>query len=165
MPTVDTTEIDIFRALGDYVKAAVGAQHNEIVLTPTGNNPLPYNAVVMHIIDEVNMDTQTTKYDEENGKAYVSRSVQARVQLDFYGSMAGQRSRIIDSLWRTNYSVDTIKTLTPLFVNSRHRDPYINDSQAYENRWILDLALQYNPVVEHDQDFVDEIDLTINQAN
>lgn len=163
MPTINTDRVDLFRAIGDYVVSATDTTREQIVITPAGNEPLPFGAVVVNILDTRNLDTHATNYDVENSMANVSRSVQVRIQLDFYGVKSGERSQIIESLWRTEYSVDTLSVMTPLYVNSRMRDMYINDSERYEDRWLLDLTAQYNPVVSHNQEFVTETQLTIQR--
>ena|SRR5690554_1483459 len=126
----------------------------QIIQSTQNNQPLPENAIVMQVLFDSNMDESVTTYNPPN-EAMVQNSVEVRVQLDFYGPMAESRSRIVANLWKNYYGTDNMEVCKPLYVQSRQRHPYINDSNQYEDRFILDLGLQYNPTVTHAQDFAE----------
>ena len=132
----------------------------QIVQSTQNNQPLPENAIVMQVLFDANMDESVTTYNPPN-EAMVQNSVEVRVQLDFYGAMAESRSRIVANLWKNHYGTDNMTICKPLYVQSRQRHPYINDSNQYEDRFILDLALQFNPTVTHAQDFAEDASVTI----
>lgn len=122
---------------------------------------LPKDAITIAFLFDSEMDYSSTYYDPAEELAAVHNSVEARVQLSFYGEAAPKRSRIIAQLWRNFYACDRLQLCKPLYVQSRQRQPYINESNQYENRYILDLALQYNPVVTHTQDFAESAEIDI----
>ena len=132
----------------------------QIVQSIQNNQPLPENAIVMQVLFDSNMDESVTTYNPPN-EAMVQNSVEVRVQIDFYGAMAESRSRIVANLWKNYYGTDNMTICKPLYVQSRQRHPYINDSNQYEDRFILDLGLQYNPTVTHAQDFAEDASVTI----
>lgn len=132
----------------------------QIVQSAQNNQPLPENAIVMQVLFDSNMDESVTTYNPPN-EAMVQNSVEVRVQLDFYGAMAESRSRIVANLWKNCYGTDNMTICKPLYVQSRQRHPYINDSNQYEDRFILDLGLQYNPTVTHAQDFAEDASVII----
>lgn len=132
----------------------------QIVQSTQNNQPLPENAIVMQVLFDSNMDEAVTTYNPPN-EAMVQNSVEVRVQLDFYGAMAESRSRIVANLWKNYYGTDNMEICKPLYVQSRQRHPYINDSNQYEDRFILDLGLQYNPTVTHAQDFAEDASVII----
>lgn len=132
----------------------------QIVQSIQNNQPLPENAIVMQVLFDSNMDESVTTYNPPN-EAMVQNSVEVRVQLDFYGAMAESRSRIVANLWKNYYGTDNMEICKPLYVQSRQRHPYINDSNQYEDRFILDLGLQYNPTVTHAQDFAEDASVII----
>ena len=132
----------------------------QIVQSTQNNQPLPENAIVMQVLFDSNMDESVTTYNHPN-EAMVQNSVEVRVQLDFYGAMAESRSRIVANLWKNYYGTDNMEICKPLYVQSRQRHPYINDSNQYEDRFILDLALQFNPTVTHAQDFAEDASVII----
>jgi len=132
----------------------------QIIQSTQNNQPLPENAIVMQVLFDSNMDESVTTYNPPN-EAMVQNSVEVRVQLDFYGPMAESRSRIVANLWKNYYGTDNMEICKPLYVQSRQRHPYINDSNQYEDRFILDLGLQYNPTVTHAQDFAEDASVII----
>lgn len=132
----------------------------QVVQSTQNNQPLPENAIVMQVLFDSNMDESVTTYNQPN-EAMVQNSVEVRVQLDFYGAMAESRSRILANLWKNYYGTDNMEICKPLYVQSRQRHPYINDSNQYEDRFILDLGLQYNPTVTHAQDFAEDASVII----
>lgn len=143
-------------------QVAGGWKDRQIVKSAQNQAALPQDAVVMSILMDDDLDYGVVNYDPENGKAAVQNSVKVRLQLSFYGKQAEKRSRMVDTLWRTLYGADNLRLCKPLYVQSRERHPYINESNQYEERYILDVALQYNPQVTYAQDFTEsaEVELT-----
>lgn len=139
-----------------------GWEGRQCVKSAQNQTALPFNAIVMSILMDSDLDYGVVSYDPDNDRAAVQNSVKVRLQLSFYGQHAEKRSRMIDTLWRTPYGADNLKLCKPLYVQSRERHPYINESNQYEDRYILDLALQYNPQVAYAQDFADEVSVNIN---
>lgn len=138
----------------------------QIIQALQNNQPLPRNAIVMTVLFTNDLDYSVTNYDRIAGKAYVQNSVEVRLQIDFYGEFAQRRSRIVDNLWRNPYGYNNLNLCKPLYVQSNQRQPYINDSNNYEDRFVLDLSLQYNPEVSFiNQDFVDDAEVTINPVS
>lgn len=133
----------------------------QVVQAIQNNQPIPDNAIVMAMLFDTNLGYSVTHYDKEKEEAYAQNSVEQRLQLDFYGPTAEKRSRIVENLWRNYYGCDNLKLCQPLYVQSRHRIPFINESNNYEDRFVLDLALQYNPEVTHHQDFIDDAEISI----
>lgn len=158
--TLDITHKKIYLAMWNYLVDALGIDGQQIVQSTQNNQPLPVGAIVMQVLFSNNMDESVTTYDHLN-KALVTNSVQVRFQLDFYGVNAEVWSRIIYTLWKNHYTTDRMTIMQPLYVQSYNRHPYINDAKNYEDRFILDLALQYNPTVTHAQDFADSANITI----
>mgnify|MGYP001244528895 CR=1 FL=1 len=172
MVSLDIDHDALYKDISDYVIGIIpeaagtpangGWKDRQIVKSAQNLAALPSNAIVMSILMDSDLDYGVVKYDSENGKAAVQNSVKVRLQLSFYGEHAEKRSRMVDTLWRTLYGTDNLKLCKPLYVQSRERHPYINESNQYEDRYILDLALQYNPQVTYAQDFLEsaEIELT-----
>lgn len=138
-----------------------GWKDRQIVKSAQNQTALPFNAIVMSFLMDNDLDYGVVSYDPENGKAAVQNSVKVRLQLSFYGKHAEKRSRMVDTLWRTLYGADNLKLCKPLYVQSRERHPYINESNQYEDRYILDLALQYNPQVTYAQDFTESAEVEL----
>ena len=171
MVSLDIDHDALYRDISDYIVGIIpdaagtpvngGWRDRQIVQSAQNLAALPANAIVMSILMDSDLDYGVVSYDPENGKAAVQNSVKVRLQLSFYGEHAEKRSRMVDALWRTLYGADNLKLCKPLYVQSRERHPYINESNQYEDRYILDLALQYNPQVTYAQDFAESAEVEL----
>ena len=160
MAQLNVSNQDLYREIRLFFLGLFPDATLQIIQSTQNNQPLPENAIVMQVLFDSNMDESVTTYNPPN-EAMVQNSVEVRVQLDFYGAMAESRSRIVANLCKNYYGTDNMEICKPLYVQSRQRHPYINDSNQYEDRFILDLALQFNPTVTHAQDFAEEASVII----
>lgn len=95
-----------------------------------------------------------------------SRSTQWNVQLDCYGPDAADMAALIATTFKTDYAATALAAaaveIQPLYADDPRQMTIINAENQYEPRWIVGLALQYNPVVTLPQDFA--IGLTVIPA-
>ena len=154
MAELSVTQAEIYKDVRGFLLALFPGSERQVIQSIQNNQPLPANAVVMHILFSTNLD-QAVVTELPPTEADIQNSVDVRMQFDFYGSMAEQRSTVVYNLWRSPYACERLSVCQPLYVKSHDRRPYVNDSNQYEDRWILDLALQYNPQVTVAQDFTD----------
>lgn len=152
---------EIYREIRSFLLGLFPDASSQIVQAMQNNQPLPKNAIVMQVLISQNLDESVTTYSPLEQQAHVQNSADTRLQLSFYGATAEPRSRIVYNLWKNYYSTERMALCQPLYVYSHDRRPYINDSNQYEDRWILDLALQYNPEVTYAQDFAESAGVTI----
>ena len=157
MATISVTEHDIFIELRRYLvelfscPVAQGYQNNV---------PIPENGIVMHMLFERDLD-YTSEYWESSGKQMTAqRSVEATFQLDFYGTEANSRSRVVANLWKSSYTTDRMTKCQPLDSGDPKKDVLVNQANQYENRMMLEITLQYNPETSYHVDSVDEISIT-----
>lgn len=160
MAQLNISNQDLYREIRLFLLGLFPGATSQIIQSAQNNQPLPNNAIVMQVLFDSNMDESVTTYNPPN-EAMVQNSVEVRVQIDFYGAMAESRSRIVANLWKNYYGTDNMEICKPLYVQSRQRHPYINDSNQYEDRFILDLGLQYNPEITHAQDFAEDASVII----
>lgn len=154
MAELNVTQDEIYKDVRKFLLELFPGSEKQIIKSAQNNQPLPNNAVVMQVLFTNNLDQAVTTTLPPDAEA-IQNSVEVRLQLDFYGAMAEQRSRVVATLWRTNFACERLSVCQPLYVQSYNRHPYINDSNQYEERWIMDLGLQYNPQVNVAQGFTD----------
>lgn len=134
----------------------------EVIQGYSNNVPLPAGAfVLMNILRETDLSTNATAYSDK--KAHVSRSVEVRMQLDFYGVGAGERVRIFANLWRDHHAADILRHCQPLYSEEPRYLPLENEAAAFEERWLLEAALNYNPTISHDQERVKTAAISLHQ--
>lgn len=154
MASLNVTQQEIYKDVRTFLLGLFPGSELQIIQAAQNNNPLPNNAVVMQILFTQNLDIAVVTPLPPT-EAAIQNSVEVRMQIDFYGVSAEARSRVIANLWRTGYTCDLLAVCQPLYVQSHDRHIYVNDSNQYEDRWIIDLGLQYNPQVTVAQDFAD----------
>lgn len=135
----------------------------EVIQGYSNNVPLPKAPfILMNIINESEMNTQISNYRGSDGLADVTRSVEAAVQLDFYGRDSGQNARIFAALWRDFHACDGLAVCKPLYADNARYIPLTNEEQEFEERWSITANLTYNPTVTHAQDFITGASVSIN---
>ncbi|WP_432784680.1 hypothetical protein AAEX37_01957 [Oligella sp. MSHR50489EDL] len=154
------THRDLYIDIRRYLIKTLGISaedEKQVIQAYQNSNPLPADAVVMTILFERPIDSTFVNYKKANEqKAIVQQAREATVQLDFYGSLAQTRSQKIALLWKTSYSLRELKKCAPLYTKEPRRIPIVNEQNNYEDRWSLDCLLQYDPEVEHEQDYITE---------
>ncbi len=79
------------------------------------------------------------------------------VQLDFHGVQSWDQAQQVSTLFRDSYAVDFFLRLnplvTPLYADGPHQAPFVSGEKEYENRWIVEAAIQANQTVKVPQEF------------
>lgn len=89
------------------------------------------------------------------------------LQLDVHGPDSCTLSTLIAMMWRSQWATVTVdnRMIMPLYADDPHQAPFINAEQQYENRWVVNVYLQANPVVNAPQDFMASLVLILKEAD
>jgi hypothetical protein len=91
------------------------------------------------------------------------------VQLDIHGPSSADNTKVIEGLFRSEYSVDVMGAINanvvPLYCDEARQMPFINAEQQYEWRWTMDACMQISPVISTPQQFLDAIDVTLEPVD
>lgn len=83
------------------------------------------------------------------------------VQLDVHGPASADNAQIITTTFRDQYAVDQFAAsgfdVTPLYHSEPRQMPFLNGEQQYEERYILDVVMQANPMLGVPQQFTDTV--------
>ena len=156
------THKDIYKEVQAYLLGLFSCPPQTVIQGYQNNSPLPDEAVVMTILFENELDMAVSHYNPAADKTAVQQSVEVTMQVDCYGPQAAARARKLSTLWKNHYTTAALTRCQPLYSNSPKRMPIINEKSAYEDRWLVELALQYNPYFEHDQTFLGMPQISIN---
>lgn len=100
-----------------------------------------------------------------SGTQMLLQPTKVTIQLDVHGPNSGDNAQIISTTWRDEYAVDQFATsgfdVTPLYASDPHQVPFMNGEQQFENRWVVDLVMQANPIVTATQQFADQLEAEI----
>lgn len=94
---------------------------------------------------------------------------QAEIQVDIYGSNAGDRAIALETLFRTGYAYDAIKAIdsrvAPLYSTEAIQAPMINAENQWQERYMLTVSLQVHITIDVKQDYFDAVNFSIEQAD
>jgi hypothetical protein len=92
------------------------------------------------------------------------------VQLDFHSadtSLAGDYAQTVTTMFRSSYAVEQFASqtpaydITPLYADDARMVPFINESQQWEWRWVVEARVQVNDVVTIPLQFADSLEVDV----
>ena len=102
------------------------------------------------------LDIPYQNYDGNVGITTISGPTKIDIQIDFYGTAAGELCKVIKSVFRSQWAYDQFPAnIRPLYTDQGRQAPLITGEEQYESRWILTASLQYNPIVTVPQQSAD----------
>lgn len=108
------------------------------------NTPLSHDGIMMTLLPYSEALDQS-QYINADNESMIQESRLYMMQLDFYGEQAFNRANQVGVMWRSNYTTNELKTIQPLYANQVRNMEFINEQDQYEKRFLLEIALQYNP--------------------
>lgn len=128
------------------------------------NSPLSHDGIVMTLMPYSEALDQPT-YDNADNISTIQNSRAFMMQLDFYGAQAFNRANQVAVMWRSTYTTNELITIQPLYNNQVRNLEYVNEQDQYEQRFMLEIALQYNPHYTYTEQSDTDILANIGLAN
>jgi hypothetical protein len=167
--TISITEDNVMAALRGFLLGIVGTDV-EVVNAQDNRVPEPMgdNFITMTTIGQVRLGTNVSTYTDPGtnpGTRNFMQPTRITVQLDIHGPLSADYSATISTLFRSEYACDVLKAsgfdIQPLYCEDPKQAPFFNGENQYEQRWIIDAVLQYNPITAVPQDFADALNVNI----
>jgi len=102
------------------------------------------------------------------GTQMLLQPTQVTVQLDVHGPASADNTQIITTLFRDGYATSAFALsgfdVTPLYANDPHQMPFTNGEQQVEDRWVVDVVMQANPVLTVPQQFASSIEASVTSV-
>jgi hypothetical protein len=99
------------------------------------------------------------------GSSNVEQSTEIVMQVDVHGPNSADNAQTISTLFRDDYAVQQLATaaiaIAPLYADDPKQMPFTTAAIQFEERWMVDLHLQVNPVVTIPQQFAGALSLDI----
>lgn len=129
----------------------------QIVRAQVNRVALPSNpCAVLTELRQVDLQVPSTDYQPDDDTATIAGSSRIDVQIDFYGSQAGEFCTTAKKAFRSTWGFDNFPlNIKPLYCDDGIQGPLLTGEEQYESRWMLTAVMQYNPVVTVPQDFAD----------
>lgn len=99
------------------------------------------------------------------GGASLMQQTMFTVQLDVHGPLSADNAQIISTIFRDPTAYDFLAALghdvAPLYADDPRQMPYLNEAQQIEWRWVIEAAVQINPLVLIPQQYADTVTVTL----
>ncbi|AOK04078.1 hypothetical protein WK25_06100 [Burkholderia latens] len=163
--TISITESQVFTALRTFLLGILPAGVEVVKAQDNGvGEPVGPDFVVVNSIASPRLATNVDSYTDTGtnpGTRNSMQAIEARLQLDVHGPNSGDNAAIISTLFRDEYACIQFATVNPdiqpLYCEIPRQMPFINAQNNCEQRWIIELAIEYNPITQTPQDFADEV--------
>ncbi len=92
------------------------------------------------------------------GEKHIEQGTQYSIQVDVYGPNAGDQATTLSTAFLDSYACDLLAPYScqPLYAEDPTQSVLINGEENYEQRWMFNAVLQFNPVVTVPQEFAEE---------
>lgn len=159
MSTVTPAQDLVYTDVKAFVVAQLGLDPAQVVKGYGNRIAMPKGPfVVLTIVNMTRLATNENTWDPTDVAPTATahkQSVQVVMQVDVYGPAAGDQAAILSTLFRDEVACDAFLNCQPLHADTPVRAPLDNGEDQYEDRWLVALNLQYNPVVSTPQQFAD----------
>lgn len=111
------------------------------------------------------VDTFVTGGTSPPTTSSVQQSIEVPVQIDCYGPNSGSWAATISTVFADAYGFNALgPNCEPLYANDARMAPLTNEELAYEEKWIVDAHLEWDPVATVNQQYADALSLTLIDA-
>ena len=132
---------DVIESLGAFIQPFMNG--GQVVRAQVNRTPMP-NEPCAVLTELLSVDLSIPYQDNLT----LNSSTRIDVQIDFYGPLASEQSRAVQTAFRTGYGFDTFPfNVKPLYTSDGVQAPLVTGEQQWESRWTLTVSMQYNPVV------------------
>lgn len=97
------------------------------------------------------------------GAARLMQPTELVYQVEAYGPLSADMIQIISTVWRDEFACQGLDQygygIQPLYASVPRQLPFWSGEQQATNRWMIDLALQANPIVTVPQQFAGAVEV------
>lgn len=165
-PTVD----QLYKTLGDFIESLispVNAVVVPVIAIPSNRVAMPPPVpgfVGMRIGRHGRIMTNLDRWDPQAVAPVaidIEQAMRLPIQLDCYGRLSHDWAVILETVLRDEYACTALAPiLSPLYADDAKNAPLTDAEEEYENRWIIEAVMQYNPVVSVPMEFADTAQVT-----
>lgn len=106
------------------------------------------------------------------GSKGLLQTTQVTIQVDIHGPNSADNAQIISTLLRDSYGVALFnqyspvqKGIEPLYCNDPRQMPFMDSNQQSEERWVVEVVMQCNPIVSVPQDYAGALAVTVKSVD
>lgn len=167
--TTSPIQQDIFTVVAAFLATITGLVVGTTIVQGIGNRvAIPLAApgfIEMTIVRRRRLNTNIETWDQtidDPTEVTVEAHWEVVMQIDCYAPNSFDWCNMIETLWRSPYGVKNLApTCAPLYTNDSHMAPLDDSEDQYEQRWIIEAVLQYNPVTATPMEFANSLELDV----
>lgn len=176
---VTPTLSDVYNVLQPFIVTITGLDPSLVIQGLPNRTPMPEadpGFVTMQAILtkrlRTNVDGGWSGVDDPTG-VNSEQGTLLRVQLDVYGVNSGDWAVMLSTLLRDEYGCAQLAGLDgegnpvvpplcqPLYVDDAKLAPLVDTEDQYEQRWIVEAILQFNPVTTTPMQFANTAEISV----
>lgn len=148
------TKQQIFGVLAPFIVTVTGLPQDCVIQGLPNRDAMPlaspgFVAMTSVRLRRLNYNIDTWDPTDPNVTEISSEQhIKLSIQLDVYGSTSQDMAAALTTLLRDDVGVQALAPVcTPLYCEDAVMGPLDDSEQQYEERWTIELYVQYNPVV------------------
>lgn len=131
--------------------------------------PMPVGPfVLMRAVMQTPHRTPVETYDTTNpdpAAISIEQGILVRMQCDHYGPLSFDWAATLTAIMRTEYGCGLMVPMSPLYCKEPKQAAITNAEAQFEQRWIVDALLQYNPVISTPMQFADQAEIDLIEVD
>jgi hypothetical protein len=146
--TVSLSQTDVYTAIRAFILGLISC---EVIDGLDNSVPPPQNpfiAITALFSNRLRTNIDTFAWVAGAGVGSIEQGAMYTVQIDCYGPLSSNWASIIATMFRDQYGVDHMTAdVVPLYTKDPMQLPIVDAEALYEQRWMIEACVQYNPVV------------------
>ncbi len=158
--TVDITEAMLYTDMGNFLTLLFGTdsgcpqiirgQINRTASPPVAtstDNADTSGFILMQFFEDKRTTTNQHVFNSTAQTQATQSNTQGRFQLDFYGKASHDWAKIFTTVFRDPFGCANLIVQQPLWADEAIQAPLIDGEEQFEERWMVDAYVQFNPTV------------------
>lgn len=168
MNTVTPVLADLYRAIKAFIVGVTGLNPALVIQGLPNRTAMPVAVpgfVTMQAVIQTRLNTNIVDWDKTDPAADTGTSemhAQVKMQLDVYGPSSLAWATMLQTLLRDEVGCAALApNCQPLYTGEPFLSALEDSEDQYEQRWTLEVELQYNPVTSTAPQFADTLVATV----
>lgn len=159
--TISISKSALYKAMGDFIVSLFSLDAAHVIQGYPNRTPMPVGPfVVMTIMNTKRLRTNISRLppDMDPTTTAAEQGTQVDMQLDVYGPLSGDWAEILSTLLRDEVGcIALAPNCQPLYADDPIRAPLVDAELQYEDRWIVQAKIQFNPITTTGRQYADAL--------
>ena len=165
-PSITTDQV--FTGLAAWLADALGLVSGVTIIQELQNRASAPSGGFVNMLHKAQkrLAGNEVNYSPTAGTSTTTQAIEFPIQVDTYGTDAGDWAAIIATMWASPLAIDFLTSygITPLWADNPLELSIVNGEDEFEERWITVLHLQYAPAMTAPAQFCDSAHINVINA-